>query len=436
MIEEFGPTIQYIKGTHNIVADALSRLTTLPLTNSEELFASIQYDPDDFPVSFSIISKYQEQDTALQSSLMETPSKYEVRNMHNSSVLFLANSERMIIPEGLQGRIIQFYHDNLKHPGVTRTLQTIQQFMVWPNMQASIEKYVNQCDICQRFKRTTKKYGKLPTKLPVTTPWLEVHVDHIGPYSQVNHVNAPKYYALSIIDPATSWVELIPLSNLSALTTCAAFDANWLCRYPRPAKCIFDQGTAFTSSEFQELLSSYGIVPSPITIQNPQANSVLERVHQVIGNMVRTSNLSDSLWVDLLPAVAFAIRGTFHTTLQATPCQLVFGRDLILDASFTANWSAIVSRKLRQAQLDNARENQSRIAHHYAVGDLVLVLLNKRTLPKLACPTDGPFRIVKVHHNGTVIIQRGSYAETINIRRLTPFIAPSSLPLDVGGTVP
>ena len=152
--------------------------------------------------------------------------------------------------------------------------------------------------------------------------------------------------------------------------------------------------------------------------------------------MIRTSNLTDSLWVDLLPALAFAIRGTFHTTLKATPCQLVFGRDLILDASFTANWSAILAHKLRQAQIDNARENQSRIDHSYAVGDLVLIQLHKRTLPKLARPTEGPYRVIKVHLNGTVVIQRGAYAETINIRRLIPFLAPSSLPLDVGGTMP
>ena len=364
------------------------------------------------------------------------PEKYGSRVMHKSTVIFQANSETMVIPKGLQQRVIKFYHDNLRHPGVTRTLQTIQQFMVWPKMQPFIEKYVNQCAICQMFKRSTKKYGKLPTKIPVTVPWVEVHVDHIGPYSQSDHPNAIRYYALSIIDPATSWVELCPLPNLTAATTCTEFDNQWLCRYPRPFKCIFDQGSAFTSSEFQELLSSYGIVPSPTTIQNPQANSILERIHQVIGNMIRTSNLTESLWVDLLPAVAFAIRGTFHTTLKATPCQLVFGRDLILDASFTANWSAILAHKLRQAQIDNARENQYRIDHSYAVGDLVLIQLHKRTLPKLARPTEGPYRVIKVHLNGTVVIQRGAYAETINIRRLIPFLAPSSLPLDVGGTMP
>jgi transposase InsO family protein len=437
MIEEFGPKIQYIKGSNNLVADALSRLPRVSSCPTEELFAAIQYDPlDDFPVTFAIISKYQMEDREFQSSLISNPDRYDSRMMHHSAVVFQANSERIVIPVGLQHRIIKFYHDNLKHPGVTRTLQTIQQFMVWPKMQPSIEKYVNECGTCQRFKRSTKKYGKLPTKIPVAVPWLEVHVDHIGPYSQSDHPNATKYYALSIIDPATSWVELFPLPNLSSATTCMAFDTQWLCRYPRPYKCIYDQGSTFTSQDFQELLSSYGIVPSPTTVQNPQANSALERIHQVIDNMICTSNLSESLWVDLLPAVAFAIRGTFHTILQATPCQVVFGRDLILDASFTANWSAIVARKLRQTQIDNARENQSRIAHIYAVGDLVLIQLNRRLLPKLARPTDGPYRVVKVNFNGTVVIQRGSYAETINIRRLSPFLAPSTVPLDVGGTMP
>ena len=84
------------------------------------------------------------------------PEKYESRVMHKSTVIFQANSERMVIPKGLQQRVIKFYHDNLRHPGVTQTLQTIQQFMVWPKMQPSIEKYVNQCAICQMFKRSTK----------------------------------------------------------------------------------------------------------------------------------------------------------------------------------------------------------------------------------------------------------------------------------------
>jgi Integrase zinc binding domain len=182
MIEEFGPKIQYVKGSNNLVADALSLLPCLSSCLTEELFAAIQYDPlDDFPVSFAIISKYQLEDRELQSSLINNSDKFNSWMMHHSPIVFQANSERIVIPVGLEHRIIKFYHDNLKHPEVTPTLQTIQQFMVWPKMQLSIEKYVNECGTCQRFKRSTKKHGKLPAKIPVAVPWLEVHVDHIGP---------------------------------------------------------------------------------------------------------------------------------------------------------------------------------------------------------------------------------------------------------------
>ena len=35
-------------------------------------------------------------------------------------------------------------------------------------------------------------------------------------------------------------------------------------------------------------------------------------------------------WSRILSAVMFAMRSSFHTTLETTPIQLVFGRDTIL----------------------------------------------------------------------------------------------------------
>jgi hypothetical protein len=43
----------------------------------------------------------------------------------------------------------------------------------------------------------------------------------------------------------------------------------------------------------------------------------------------------------LLLSTAWAMRSTYHTTLQATPCQLVFGRDMIQNIAFKANWDQI-----------------------------------------------------------------------------------------------
>jgi RNase H-like domain found in reverse transcriptase len=106
MIEEFGPKVQFIKGSNNIVADALSHLPSSTSQSTEELFATVHYDPSgDFPVSFAIIAKYQVKDNELQSSLVQHPEKYESRVIDKSTVLFQAINERMVIPKGLQQRV-------------------------------------------------------------------------------------------------------------------------------------------------------------------------------------------------------------------------------------------------------------------------------------------------------------------------------------------
>ena len=46
-------------------------------------------------------------------------------------------------------------------------------------------------------------------------------------------------------------------------------------------------------------------------------------------------------WSGVLSATMFATRATLHTTLQATPSQLVFGRDAIMNIKHEANWKFI-----------------------------------------------------------------------------------------------
>jgi hypothetical protein len=41
-------------------------------------------------------------------------------------------------------------------------------------------------------------------------------------------------------------------------------------------------------------------------------------------------------WAGVLSAVAFAMRAIVHTTMRATPMQLVFGRDAIFKVRFQA----------------------------------------------------------------------------------------------------
>ena len=62
------------------------------------------------------------------------------------------------------------------------------------------------------------------------------------------------------------------------------------CPYPRPVYVVFDNGSEF-KLYFQHLLDTYGVTKKPTVVKNPQANGILERVHQTLGNMLRIAEL-------------------------------------------------------------------------------------------------------------------------------------------------
>ena len=116
----------------------------------------------------------------------------------------------------------------------------------------------------------------------------------------------------------------------------------------------------------------------------------------------------------------FAIRATFHTTLQATPAQLVFGRDAILNTTFEANWKLIKERKQAVIHKNNQAENKKRKIHEYQVGDQILC---KNLTPNKYGQQEyqGPFTLSHVNNNGTVQIIKGAVTKVMNIRHIKPY---------------
>ena len=151
-------------------------------------------------------------------------------------------------------------------------------------------------------------------------------MDTVGPYTMpTKGKETLQLLALTMIDPATGWFEIAPLPDASAFTAATAFEQFWLTRCPWPAKIICDRGTEFLG-EFAEMVTSdCGTIEARATVRNPQADSMVERIHQTLGNVLRTLTFhhtddvspSDS-WNGILSAAAFASRATFHTALGAT----------------------------------------------------------------------------------------------------------------------
>jgi hypothetical protein len=126
-------------------------------------------------------------------------------------------------------------------------------------------------------------------------------------------------------------------------------------------------------------------------------------------------------WGSFLASAAYAIRSTYHTTLKATPGQLVFGRDMILPLNFKADWATIEQNRQKEIAKNNQRENASRLSHDYKVGEKILLKKPGKHLRKLESPRTGPHTVTAVYTNGTIRIQRNNISERVNIRRVTPY---------------
>ena len=295
-------------------------------------------------------------------------------------------------------------------------------------MRKDVEQYVRTCRKCQLCKKTTsKKHGLLPPKeAEPAIPWQHVNVDMIRPF-KVHQPNGKilELQALTMIDPATGWFEIKEVPKINSTSCMEAFDDTWLSRYPRPQFMGFDNGKEF-KAVFAEMRENYGMTKKLSTKYNPQSNGIVERVHQVLNDMLRTFELeaqqleSSDPWTRFLSATAFAIRSTYHTTLEATPAQLVFGRDMLLPVKFEANWAQIKMKRQQEMLRNNQRENKSRVPHEYKVGDLVT--LDKPGISrKMSTPKLGPHTIERVYNNGTILIRKGPVTERVNIRRCHPF---------------
>jgi transposase InsO family protein len=420
-LEEFDYSFIYCPGKTNIIADMLSRYPMTAVTTSkyEEIMT---IEENSFPATTKRIKESQDAIKNLEKKLLSNPTIYST--IDQDGVRLFRRNKKIIVDPILFSELLTWYHTNLNHPGQDRTYKTINSVFYTPEMEAKVHDYVNKCQVCKKTKHPTKKYGHLPESDIICDPWEIIQINLFGPWTFQDITNKTyQIQGLSIIDVATRWVELCPYSSKKSEDIALLVDQNWFCRYPRPKIAMFDNGSEF-STEFRELLRSYGVIAKLSTIKNPQTNAFVERVHQTIADSIQTMELEkrecDDITINaVLQNVAYGLRATYHTSIAATPGQIVFGRDMVINSVYLANWKRYSELRKTQIQKNNVSENKSRINYQYKIGDDVYI--RKSAVEQKLASLQGPFKIVDVHSNGTVTIRRSSsIRERINIRRLQP----------------
>ena len=204
-------------------------------------------------------------------------------------------------------------------------------------------------------------------------------------------------------------------------------ETTWPVRYPWPVEITYDPGGECLGHEFKIFFieNKYGIKTKPNSSGNPQDNSIIYIINQVLGNIVQTYNLQGKyvddtdLSMGILVAAAFVVRSTYHSTKGKIPCQIDLGRGMILSIYHVADWRYIHKRKQAQINKDVIRGNTTRIDHDYRVGDKSVTINNSAY--KYKTPFKVPYEIFQMWTRVAVTLITVTVTHGINIRNIKPY---------------
>ena len=82
-----------------------------------------------------------------------------------------------------------------------------------------------------------------------------------------------------MIDPITGFFEMSKIQTKQSDVIANFIKKTWLNRCPWPTEVVLNSGREFMAEFSKMIRKDYRITKKPITMQNPQANGSIERIH-------------------------------------------------------------------------------------------------------------------------------------------------------------
>ena len=209
------------------------------------------------------------------------------------------------------------------HAGIKRTINTIKQRYHWKTMDNDIADFIKKCDKCQKNKSSRTKIPETVTST-ASSAFEKIFLDLVGPLQPDTLGNQ---YILTTQCDLTKFITATPIKDKFTDTVAKAFVDTVILNYGIPTQILTDRGTEFMSELFTKLCKLLQIEKLNSTAFHHQTIGSLENSHKSLGNYLRIqTNNQYGNWSAWVPYYKFAYNTTVHSATGKTPFELIFGK--------------------------------------------------------------------------------------------------------------
>lgn len=425
---QFTTDVRHVSGAENVVADFLSRVEAVSRpVDAHDLAVAQQNDAELAELLRSGSSSLKLQKIAIPGSDMELYCDVST------------SKPRPFVPVDHRRDVFDALH-GLSHPGARPTVKLVTQRYVWPGIRQDCRAWTRSCCPCQRSKVVRHTSAPLGDIVVPPTRFNHVHIDLVGPLPSCKG----NQYLLTMIDRFTRWLEVYPLSDITADSVAWAFLFAWVARFGVPVRLTADRGRQFTSATFEGAAKMCGTKLIHTTAYHPQSNGMIESVHRPLKAALMCHE--GTPWMDALPWVLLGLRAALKEDIGCSSADLVLGEPLRLPGDFFVppdsavtpsdtldRLRAVVSR-LRPRPA--SRHDSSRTFVSPDLGTVQHVFLRQDAVrPSLSGPYRGPYRVLR-RDAKTMTLDVGNRHTTVSIDRVKPAFLVQDVPTTSGPSTP
>ena len=292
------------------------------------------------------------------------------------------------------------------------------------------------CPQCQRgsdYGHRQKTTGTIESK----GPWETLSVDIVGPLP----ADRRHEFIIVFVDCFSRYTVLVPASNHTADTVSDALLRHVVPYFGTPRRLLSDRGREFVGDVWGKLTHSLGIQRILTSPYHPEGNSINERSHRTMNNMLRARLLRDlpsRKWVVEIPGIMLALNAMVHELHGFSASMIATGREPSLPPDLEGDACTSPSTEDPVAYVDMVRQRLA-LTHQqmtpppapvasnpYREDDLIFVMTTppERT-SKLAPRWKGPFVVKRVPNAYQVTYEDDMVWRTVHVNHVKPAKTPA-----------